>query len=113
MKTTAMVKRLLFKQTQLVLLMFLGLIACFPEKTLAATHYDFTYPDRASLLADGWSFIAVAPSGAFRDTEQTTGAVVSYDQTAHLGVLRIPADTGDLWESLNNTRNSLFRNLPL
>ena len=38
--------------------------------------------------------------------------MVSYDQAAHPGLLRIPADTGDLWASLNNTRNSLFRNLP-
>lgn len=76
------------------------------------SHYDFTYPDRSSLLAAGWDFLAKTSSGASRDTEQTSGAVVSYDQAAHPGILRIPADTGDLWANLNNTRNSLFRNLP-
>ena len=78
----------------------------------AVTHYDFTYPDRATLLAGGWDFLARTASGATRNTEQTTGAVPSYDQAVHPGVLRIPADTGDLWAALNNTRNSLFRNLP-
>jgi regulation of enolase protein 1 (concanavalin A-like superfamily) len=75
-------------------------------------HYDFTYSDRTNLLAAGWDFIAVTPSGGSRNTEQTSGAVVSYDQTAHPGVIRIPVDEGDLWRNLNNTRNSLFRDLP-
>jgi regulation of enolase protein 1 (concanavalin A-like superfamily) len=75
-------------------------------------HYDFTYVDRASLLAAGWDFNAVQASGAIRNTEQTTGAVVSYDQVAHPGVLRIPVDVGDLWVGVNNTRNTLFRDLP-
>jgi hypothetical protein len=51
-------------------------------------------------------------AGVQRDTEQTAGAVVSYDQSAHPNVLRIPCDDGDLWNGLNNTRNSLFRDLP-
>ena len=75
-------------------------------------HYDFTYVDRNSLLADGWDFIARTPSGGSRNTEQTSGAVVSYDQQAHPGVLRIPADNGDLWEGSNNSDNTLFRDLP-
>ena len=75
-------------------------------------HYDFNYPDRASLLAAGWDFLAVKPGGGSRNTEQTTGAVVSYDQTAHTGILRIPADAGDMWGSQNNTRNTLLRSLP-
>ena len=75
-------------------------------------HYDFTYPDRTSLLEVGWDFDAVTASGSIRNTEQTTGAVVSYDQAAHPGVLRIPCDVGDLWRSSNNTRNTLFRDLP-
>jgi len=37
--------------------------------------------------------------------------VVSYDQVAHPGVLRIPADAGDLWAAMNNTRNSVFRDV--
>jgi regulation of enolase protein 1 (concanavalin A-like superfamily) len=80
--------------------------------TTGTAHYDFNYPDRASLIAAGWNFLAVTPSGGTRNTEQITGAVVSYDQIAHPGVLRIPVDTGDLWASSNNTRNTLFRNLP-
>ena len=76
-------------------------------------HYNFTYPDRSSLLADGWDFIAVTPSNGSRNTEQTSGAVVSYDQQAHPGVLRIPVDAGYIWGTTpNNTRNTLFRNLP-
>jgi regulation of enolase protein 1 (concanavalin A-like superfamily) len=77
-----------------------------------AGHYDFNYPDRTSLLAAGWDFNAVTAAGGIRNTEQTTGAVVSYDQVAHPGVLRIPCDVGDLWAGLNNTRNTLFRDLP-
>ncbi len=76
------------------------------------TRYDFTYPDRASLVSAGWDFLARTPSGSTRNTEQTAGALVSYDQTGHPGVLRIPCDAGDLWVDLNNTRNSLFRDLP-
>ena len=72
-------------------------------------YYAFTYPDRASLLAVGWDFLARTAAGAVRDTEQTSGAVVAYNQA---GALVIPADLGDLWEGLNDTRNSLFRNLP-
>ena len=74
--------------------------------------FNFNYPDRASLLAGGWDFLAATPAGGVRDTEQASGAVVSYDQAAHPGVLRIPVDAGDLWAGLNNTRNSLFRALP-
>jgi hypothetical protein len=75
-------------------------------------HYDFNYIDRSSLLANGWDFIARTASSDSRNTERTTGAVVSYDQQAHPGILRIPADVGDLWDELNNTRNTLFRDLP-
>ncbi|MGC3956804.1 MAG: hypothetical protein QM813_02220 [Verrucomicrobiota bacterium] len=67
------------------------------------------------MLADAWSFIARTASGGLRDTEITDtnlGAVVSYDQTLHPGVIRIPADVGDFWGAFNNSRNSLFRNLP-
>ena len=70
--------------------------------------YPLTYGNRASLLAAGWDFQARTASGAGRNTEQSSGAVVSYTGTA----LQIPADHGDLWEGLNNTRNSLFRDLP-
>ncbi len=75
-------------------------------------HFDFNYANRASLLAGGWDFLARTAAGATRNTEQTTGAVANYDQAAHPGVLRIPTDVGDLWGTANNSRNSLFRNLP-
>jgi len=74
-------------------------------------HYDFTYPDRASFLTDGWDFLARTASGAPRDTEQATGAIVSFSQSAHPGTLRVPVDVGDLAAAQNNTRNSIFRNL--
>jgi hypothetical protein len=75
---------------------------------------NFTNATRQALLADGWSFIATLPGGGPRNTEITNsadGALVSYDQVAHPGVLRIPTDTGDLWGTANSTRNSLFHNL--
>jgi hypothetical protein len=62
-----------------------------------SVHYDFSYPNRSSLLADGWDFIAVTPTGGSRNTEQTSSNIVSYDQSLHPGVLRIPTDVGDLW----------------
>jgi hypothetical protein len=102
-------------------------VACAVSAPAAAQSFttntfSFTYINRGALLADGWSFIAVTAAGDTagdsgslpRNTEITNsanGAVVSYDQTAHPGVLRIPDDVGDLWESLNNSRNTLFQNL--
>ncbi len=71
----------------------------------------FTYADRTALLNDGWSFLATVPAGGTRDTEVTSpppGAVISYDQIAHPGVLRILVDTNDLWGTANNARNMLF-----
>jgi hypothetical protein len=82
---------------------------------LATNTYQFAYADRNALLADGWNFLATLPGGATRNTEITNpavGALASYDQTAHPGVLGIPCDLGDLWAAANNTRNSLFRSLP-
>ena len=70
-------------------------------------HYDFTYADRNSMVADGWDFNARTPLGDTRNTEQTSGGVVSYDQAIHPGVIRIPVDLGDLWQGENDTRNSL------
>jgi hypothetical protein len=78
----------------------------------AQEHFNFNYTDRSSLLLDNWDFIARSPLGVPRNTEQSTGAVVSYDQQVHPGVLRIPVDIGDLWEGINSTRNTLFRDLP-
>jgi hypothetical protein len=75
-------------------------------------HYDFNYPDRESLIGDGWDFIARTASGENRNTEQISGAVVSFDQVAHPGLIRIPVDEGDIWEDSNNSRNTLFLDLP-
>ena len=97
----------------LIVMLFVGCQSVsMPITAHADQHYDFTYPDRASLLAAGWNFLAVTPSGGSRDTEQTTGALVSYDQTSHPGVLRVPADAGDLWGGSNDSMNTLFRSLP-
>ena len=97
-------------------------VACAVSAPAAAQSFttntfSFTYANRNALLAAGWSFIAVS-SGAYGSTPRNTeitnsanGAVVSYDQTAHPGVLRIPVDQGDLWEDMNNSRNTLFQNL--
>jgi len=62
-------------------------------------------------LPTGGIFFARTASGATRNTEQSSGAVVSCDQVAHPGVLRILADAGDLWTAMNNTRNSVFRDV--
>jgi hypothetical protein len=74
----------------------------------------FSYSNRDALLADGWSFVATATNGLPRNTEITNladGAVVSYDQTNHPGILRVPCDYGDLWNSPNTSRNTLLRPL--
>ena len=78
---------------------------------LITNTFNFTYTNRSALLADGWDFIARTTNGSPRNTEQTNGAVVSYDQDIHPGALRIPIDVGDLWQFVNDTRNSLFRDL--
>ncbi len=86
-----------------------------PVITVTTNTYLFNYSGRNALLADGWSFIATLPGGIPRNTEITNpalGAVVSYDQIAHPGTLRIPCDLGDEWTTANNSRNSLFRALP-
>ncbi len=63
-------------------------------------------------MSDGWSFTARSAAGEPRNTEQISGAAVSYDQSLHPGVLRVPVDVGDLWENINSTRNTLFHDLP-
>ena len=92
----------------LILLAFCGLL----NSISAQDHFDFTYTGRDSLLSDGWDFTGLTSSGYSRNTEQITGAIISYSQQLHPGVLRIPVDIGDLWEGINNTRNTLFRDLP-
>ena len=73
---------------------------------------NFTYSSREEFIASGWDFLARTSAGGVRDTEQHTGLTVSFDQSAHPGVVRIPADAGDLYQGLNNSRNTLFFSLP-
>lgn len=87
----------------------LSVMATLTVNPAGALSYDMSYPNRASLLADGWNFLAQTGSGATRNTEHTDLTAVVYNS---LGGLRVPADVGDLWAGLNNTRNSVFRNLP-
>ena len=84
------------------------------NKALGATNiFNFAYAARQELQADGWDFMARTASGTARNTELTNGGnVISYNQGAHPGAIRIPLDSGDLWTYLNNSRNSLFRTLP-
>jgi Beta xylosidase C-terminal Concanavalin A-like domain/Secretion system C-terminal sorting domain len=97
-----------YKAVLFLLFLFPGIL----NSLSAQVRYNFIYNDRVSLLADGWDFIALTRTGNPRNSEQTSGAVVSYDQQVHPGVIRIPVDEGDLWEGINNTRNTLFRSLP-
>lgn len=75
-------------------------------------HFD--YASRSACLEAGWSFIARTGLGGIRDTETLVGTTppdVSYDQTLHPGVLRIPVGPGDLWETINDSQNTLLRDL--
>ena len=73
---------------------------------------DFAFGSRDDLLAAGWDFLARSAFGNIRNTEQTSGLVVSYDQNLHPGAIRLPIGNGDLWQNTNDTSNSLFFNLP-
>jgi len=77
-----------------------------------ARRIEFTYPDRASLLGDGWSFVARTAFGAPRNTEQTGALAINYDQGAHPSRIRIPLGPGELWQTANNSQNMLFQELP-
>ena len=85
------------------------------QSQLTTNTSSFNYTNRDALLAAGWTFFGTNGTSP-RDTEYTAGAGgIDYNQTNHPGVLRIPCDVGDLWgtgANENNTRNSLFRNLP-
>ena len=74
----------------------------------ASIHMDFIYPDRTSFVNAGWSFIATTAAGGSRNTEQTGSLAVSYDQAAHPGTLRVPLGSGENWQNLNNSQNTLF-----
>ncbi len=83
-----------------------------PVTFVVGARFDFTYPDRNALVADGWDFLARTAAGGIRDTEQTGTLAISYDQTAHPGTIRIPLGPGEIWQGLNDSQNTLFRDLP-
>ncbi|WP_261164887.1 BACON domain-containing protein [Microbacterium sp. Marseille-Q6965] len=72
----------------------------------AAEVLPLDYADAAALAADGWDFLGRTRDGAARDTE--TGVALRFTREG----VRVPVDTGDLWRSANDTRNTLFRDLP-
>ncbi|MBI3739020.1 MAG: hypothetical protein HY258_08255, partial [Chloroflexi bacterium] len=75
-------------------------------------HIDLTYSSSTVLKADGWDFLAKTAANVTRNTEQSGALAVDYDQVAHPGVIRIPLGSGELWQTLNNSQNTLFRTLP-
>jgi len=72
---------------------------------------DMGYTNRAALINDGWSFNAVTASGKIRATEDAAEPV-QFSASSHPGRLRIPVQEGSLELSDNNSRNTLFRDLP-
>ena len=108
-KTTDMTTRY---HAKFILLLPALVLMAVAQGVSARTDFLFDHDSRAALVDAGWSLIATTAAGSPRDTEQTSGATLSFDQVAHPGVLRIPVDTGDLWTYSNNTRNSLFQTLP-
>ena len=104
------------RETTILWVLWLALLA-MPRPAAAATltnTFLFTYTNRAALISDGWSFVATLPGGGARNSEVTNpppDEVLSYDQTNHPGMLRIPVDSGDLWgngPTANNARNMLI-----
>ncbi len=73
---------------------------------------DFTYSSRDEMELAGWDFLAKTAGGATRNTEQSGALAVDYNQTVHPNVLRAPIGQGEIWQALNNSQNTLFRDLP-
>ena len=103
-------KRIQFQVTRALIGLLCALSVLSVPSFAQTQHFNFTYPDRTTFLAAGWDFLAISSAGVTRNTEQTTGAVVSYNVAP--GVLQIPVDSGDLWGTQNNSRNSVFRSVP-
>lgn len=95
----------------ITVLLVLAVAGLTPSEA-ATNSFVFSYKNSGLLKDDGWSFIATTPAGQPRDTEATNGPVISYSQSQHPGTLRLPIALGDLWGSLNNSTNTLLRNLP-
>src|SRR5262249_7678970 len=75
-------------------------------------HFDLAFSSSSALRAAGWDFLAKTAAGAPRNTEQVGSGAVDYNQTAHPGALRIPLGSGEIWQALNNSQNTLFHDLP-
>ncbi|HXP80741.1 MAG TPA: hypothetical protein VN976_12620, partial [Verrucomicrobiae bacterium] len=103
-------KRIQFQVTRALIGLLCALSVLSVPSFAQTQHFNFTYPDRTSFLAAGWDFLAISAAGVTRNTEQTTGAVVSYNVAP--GVLQIPVDSGDLWGTQNDSRNTVFRSVP-
>ncbi len=82
------------------------------SNTAIGAAFRFTYANRTALLGAGWDFVARTAAGGTRNTEQAGSLAVNYDQGAHPGTIRIPLGVGEVWETLNNSQNTLFRTLP-
>jgi hypothetical protein len=78
----------------------------------SVSRYAFTYTNRTALLGAGWDFLARTATGASRNTEGTGSLSPNYDQPAHPGTLRLPLGSGEIWQNLNTSQNTLFRDLP-
>ncbi|MDQ7993891.1 MAG: DUF4082 domain-containing protein, partial [Propionicimonas sp.] len=81
-------------------------VTASPEVQTDAIALD--YASRSALVADGWDFLATTAAGAVRNTEQAGTAGITFSEAG----LKVPAGEGDLWKGLNNSRNTLFRDLP-
>ncbi len=86
--------------------------SAFIVSQASLTRFEFAHQDANTLRATGWSFVARTATGGTRNTEQTGSLAVSYDQAAHPGVIRIPLGPGELWQTANNSQNTLLRDLP-
>jgi hypothetical protein len=81
--------------------------------TKPITHIDFNYPDRNSLLVNGWSFVATTATSGTRNTEVLPGPPsMDYNQSVHPGTIRQQLGSGEMYAAKNNSQNTLFHALP-
>ncbi len=71
--------------------------------------YTFNYANRSALVADGWDFIGKTNTGATRDTENAS--YISYNVAGCVRVT-LPTTTATIWNTNDNSRNTIFRDLP-
>jgi hypothetical protein len=89
-----------------------SLASAFSVTASTLQHVDFSYSSSTALKADGWDFLAKTVGGTTRDTEQSGALAINYDQTSHPGTIRVPLGSGEIWQAINNSQNTLFRTLP-